>query len=287
MDVSDWRAHALEPRGKRPKRWLIDGQGGIWLRKAPWRPHAVASEPAIEVFALELARRAGIEAAETRPAFWREGRGVVSRRFHAEDETSHPGSELLGLPGESGAGPDAKRQRDEGRAAATLARVRGKLLELEADMGVQLVAPFVRILAFDAWIGNADRHSGNWAVITGPRGARLSAMYDPAACLGSELTEGRRELANPSDEDIARYAERCGSGFGGGADGRTGIPMSEVLGVASGWPEWALAVSELGPRFRTLTGEAAAMLDEIPTDWLSDGRKRFALRLLARRVTIF
>jgi hypothetical protein len=63
VNVTGWNLFASEPRGRRPKTWLIDPAGVVWLRKSPppldpARPHtARRSEPAVEVFALELAIR--------------------------------------------------------------------------------------------------------------------------------------------------------------------------------------------------------------------------------------
>jgi hypothetical protein len=296
VDVSAWTDYAPEPRGpRRPKQWIKDPDGGVWLRKSPPparpdQPHtARRTEPAIEVLALELARRAGVDSAGTRLATWQPGeRGVVSPRFHDDDEQHHPGSELLGLSAESGTSPEARRRRNEGRASATLERVHEKLRELEQSHRVALVPAFVRILAVDAWLGNGDRHSGNWALITGPRGARLAPMYDPTACLGVELTDDRRELVAPTDDALRRYVERCGSGFGGGeVDGRTGIPMREILPKLATWPEWKVAISELAPRFTSLTNEVGALLEEIPDDWLPRSRKAFVAGVLALRVRLF
>ncbi len=296
IDVSAWEDYAPESRGpRRPKMWLKDPDGEVWLRKSPPPPQppparqhtARRSEPAIEAFALELARRAGLDVARTRPAVWSvdgasTARGIVSKRFHAADEEHHPGSELLGLSAESGSSPDAKRRRDEGRASATLERVRSELETLEAAHNIALLAPFTRVLAFDAWLGNGDRHSGNWALITGPRGARLAPMYDPTACLGVELTDDRVELVAPT-----AYVDRCPSGFGGGDDGRTGIRMSEVLAKLVTWPEWGLASSELAPRFKALTADVVPLLAEIPDEWLSPARKTFATHVLGLRVRLF
>jgi hypothetical protein len=208
--------------------------------------------------------------------------------FHNADEQHHPGSELLGLPSESGSSPETRKRRRDAYASATLERVREKLREVEDDYGVELVAPFARILAFDAWVGNGDRHSGNWAVVTGPRGARLAPMYDPTACLGVELTDERPELAATTDARIARYAGRCSSGFGGGiADGRPGILMTELATRLERWPEWGSALDELVPRFKELTPQVELLLEAIPEGWLSAQRKRFAARLLAHRVRVF
>lgn len=295
VDVTSWMPYANEQRGpRRPKVWLQAPDGSIWLRKQPppppvSQPHtARRSEPAIELLALDLARRAGVPAATARAATWADERGIVSLRFHDADEEHHPGAELLGLATENGSNAEGRRRRDEGRAFATLERVHDKLIELEQVHGAELVKPFVRILVIDAWLGNGDRHSGNWALIRGPRGARLSPMYDPTACLGVELTDGRKELANPSDELVERYCDRCGSGFGGGvADGRTGIPMQEVLAKLDAWPEWQGAISELAPSLVRLSSEIEGILDEIPDQWLPAQRKRFAARVLRHRVTLF
>lgn len=282
-----------EVRGpRRPKSWLQGPDDHLWLRKQPpppdpVRPHtARLSEPAIELLALELARRAGLAVATARAATWGTERGIVSLRFHESDEQHHPGSELLGLPSESGSSPEAKQRRNAGRASATLERVRDKLLELEQVHGAELIKPFTRILVLDAWLGNGDRHSGNWALITGAHGARLAPMYDPTACLGVELTDERSELVKPDDGLITRYCERCPSGFGGGDDGRAGIPMREVMGLLARWPEWQAAVFDLLPIFVRLSADLEEILKEIPEEWLPSPRKRFATSVLRRRVTL-
>ncbi|TMQ08539.1 MAG: HipA domain-containing protein [Deltaproteobacteria bacterium] len=294
VDVTSWVRYAPESRGpRRPKFWLQDPNGDLWLRKQPPPPDperpntARRSEPAIELLALELARRAGIPVATAKPATWAEERGIISLRFHDSDEQHHPGTELLGLPSESGSSPEAKQRRNDGRASATLERVREKLLELEQVHAAELIKPFTRILVVDAWLGNGDRHSGNWALITGPRGARLAPMYDPTACLGVELTDERPELGASTNELLSRYCDRCPSGFGGGADGRPGIPMREVLGRLAAWPEWPIAVSELKPVLTQLVAESERLMDEIPEAWLSAPRKQFAILVLRRRVTVF
>jgi len=46
------------------------------------------------------------------------------------------------------------------------------------------------VLALDAWVGNADRHQGNWSLVESRGGDRsFSPMYDPATCLGVELQD--------------------------------------------------------------------------------------------------
>lgn len=296
LEVSAWTAFAPETRGRRPKSWVKDPDGNVWLRKEPLAPPpadkpqhtARRTEPAIELLALELSKRVDIVTSSARPATWNGGRGVVSRRFHEGDEEHHPGGELLGLATESGSTSEAKRRRDEGRASATLERVRTTLKDREQAHGVPFIAPLLRILAFDAWIGNGDRHAGNWAIITGPRGARFAPMFDPAACLGVEMTDERVELVLSSDDRVERYIEKCGSGFGGGLlDRRTGISMCEALQLLAEWPEWPETISELAPRVRGVLSDVPGMINEVPDEWLPPPRKRFAARVLERRARMF
>lgn len=57
--------------------------------------------------------------------------------------------------------------------------------------GLSAAGVFVGYLLLDAWIGNTDRHHGNWAVIDlrGKPTQRLSPTYDHASSLGRELQE--------------------------------------------------------------------------------------------------
>jgi hypothetical protein len=111
-------------------------------------------------------------------------------------------------------------------------------------------------------------------------------MYDPTACLGVELTDERPELVAPTNELVFRYCDRCPSGFGGGADGRPGIPMREMLCRLATWTEWPAAVSELRPTLEQLSAEVEELMEEIPEEWLPPLRKQFAVRVLQRRVTL-
>jgi hypothetical protein len=102
------------------------------------------------------------------------------------------------------------------------------------------------------------------------------------------MTDERVDLLLSSDEHVARYIAKCGSGFGGGlSDERTGIPMREALRLLAAWPEWHEAISELAPRVRNVLSDVPGILDEIPDDWLPPPRKRFAARVLEHRATLF
>lgn len=224
-DVTRWTKTADEWIGLREKLWVVDSLGALWLRKKPlsWR----ATELAIEAFTLELARRCGYGVAFGRCCTWEtEGgvvRGFVSRKFHDTTEEQSVGGLLLApkldLPPDLT--PDVvEAQR---RTLSTIELTREVLREQEDRYRVDLRGPFLRMLVFDAWIGNSDRHSANWAILVrGPlhgSACRLAPMYDTAGCLLANLTDEtveRRFASGLEDAALQRYAEKCRSGFGDG-----------------------------------------------------------------------
>jgi hypothetical protein len=114
-------------------------------------------------------------------------------------------------------------------------------------------------------------------------GVRLAPLFDPASCLGAELQEGDKHLsASVSPEAVQRYAARCGSGFG---DGKAGISLQNVVEELRLWPEWksnaSSWVADFGPGMDTVK----RFLPTVPSTWLPDHRKRFALGLLEARLS--
>ena len=228
-DVTNWIKTADEVIGLREKLWVVDSLGALWLRKKPlsWR----ATELAIEAFTLELARRCGYGVAFGRCCTWKteDGviRGFVSRKFHDTTEEQSIGGLLLApkldLPADLA--PDVVEARR--RAWSTIELTREVLREQEVRYRVDLVAPFLRMLVFDAWIGNGDRHSANWAILVRGSlhgsGCRLAPMYDTAGCLLADLTDEtveRRFGAGMEDAAVQRYVEKCRSGLGTGWQSR-------------------------------------------------------------------
>jgi hypothetical protein len=142
-------------------------------------------------------------------------------------------------------------------------------------------------LAFDAWVGNGDRHFENWSVIVkhrnkpGPKPFRLAPMYDPAACLGSEL--GDAQVLNRLSDRIAfeNYVARCPSGFG---DGHSRIlKMSEVVARLVELPEWKSNIEVWLADFRTALASLRTALVE-GVQWLPEPRLSLALELLDVRL---
>ncbi|HEY1546595.1 MAG TPA: HipA domain-containing protein [Kofleriaceae bacterium] len=294
-DVSAWPKVADEWLGLRPKTWVLDPTGEYWLRKEPlsWRP----SELAVEAVTLELARRCGYIVASGNCCTWRDDggrvlRGFVSRRFHDTTEEQTVGATLLAAEmGETGipSNLSSDAAEDRRRLMSTLELTRTVLEKQERRYGVALIKPFLAMLVFDAWIGNGDRHSANWAILVrGPLHAsvcRLAPIYDTAGCLLANLTDESVQTRFGSGDEsgaIARYIEKCRSGFGNGIDD-PGILHAELIEKLMRWPEWSSIAPPLISFFSRSLGTVDALLMEVPSEWLSERRKQLIRRLLEGR----
>jgi hypothetical protein len=147
-----------------------------------------------------------------------------------------------------------------------------------------ILRSFTQICAFDAWIGNADRHQENWGMLRGAGGTvRLAPMFDPAACLGVELDDAH-PLLNPAKathEAVQKYIGRCMSGFG---DGKKIIKLAEVVAQIRAWPEWSNKIPGWIASFSGATDTLEKDLALIPAQWLPLPRKSFVRSMLTHRL---
>ena len=283
-DSSSWPIVGEENRGLREKRWVLAPDGSIWLRKK--RRESRPCEPAIEVFALELSRACMLDAAQATLATWHDehgnkNKGVAVLIFLRDDDVLAGGHEVL-------RGVD-RSYTEEDRPAHTLERVLSALRHHEAQSDCELVAPFCRLLLFDGWIGNGDRHPGNWSLVRKRGGLRFSPMYDPAGSLGAELQANALELHPPEarkkaqvadyERRLQRYVTSCPSGFG---DGKVLIGLDAVVKAAA---QRLLPVGELDVFAARLRDTAPQLLKSFDDEALPAVRKRFILDILDRRLS--
>jgi hypothetical protein len=278
-DVTRWTELGKEARGLRAKQWLHAPDGSQWLRKS----HRIKRpcEPAIEALMLRLANTVAVRSADSFVCTWQEGghesRGLVVRSFLQYGEELTQGADVL-----KGSDPTYD---PNSRWSQTLRGVREALMLQERQGSEGLVRDFAHVLTFDAWIGNADRHQGNWGLITpkhgGPR--RLAPMYDPATCLGVELLDDHRTLRDgPKYRNLlSDYRLGCPSGFG-----HAGGPLSldAVTRELVAWPEWRINAGAWLARFRSAMDTFRSFLETVPPLWLPVQRKHFAMTLLQERL---
>lgn len=282
-DVTEWKVVEVEPRGKRSKAWVEDPSGHRWLRKLPRETRP--SEPVVEALALRLARASSLEAPESHLCVWRESdgerRGLVVRSFTAQE------SDLSLIEGYEVLKGRLDGYDPEYRAGHRLKGIYKVLKSYEKELQQKpaLRKGFLRMLLFDAWVGNGDRHPENWAILRADSGAvRLAPVFDMGACLGAELHDGA-QLLDPlkrTDERLRKYVEECPSGFG---NGDRLMLQAEVIECARRWEGWRETVAELVPRFGTLWGgQVWECLSALPPDWLSVERRALIKELLAHRL---
>ena len=274
-DTTDWPEAADETRGSRAKKWLLGPDGALWLRKRPHERQHYRCEITIEAFAARLSRSLGFDTPVTHVCVDTVGKGVVVRTCLAEGETFSEGSELL-----SRVFPNYYDRED--RPAHTVAIVHRCLVELESEGAAGLVEAMLRMLAFDAWIGNGDRHQANWGIVyRDSKPTRLAPPFDTSACLGRELADAQvnRLLTG---QGLDGYIERCPSGFG---NGTTLIKQLELLSDLRRVPEWPVAIASSVNCFeRALEPAKRYVRNEIPDDWLSPERRELAALLIDRRL---
>jgi hypothetical protein len=289
IDVSSWSEVSPENRGKRSKCWVAAPDGVRWLRKEPWisRPY----EAPVETLALRLARASGLPAPRCHPCVWQspegERRGIVVRAFAdvLQEGTTAGGAQLL--DGAVLLARSHPEYRPDVHPMHTLTRVRRVLERLEAAHNTPLLQPFMQLMAFDLWLGNTDRHQHNWSILQVEDRVCMAPMYDPAACLGVELTDGHRLLDadRRTAELVARYRKNAQSGFG---DEMRLIRLEAVALELCGWPGWTENVKPALAAFRAVMDtHVCPFLRSIPVHWLPDNRKHFAELLLRERLSWF
>jgi len=287
VDTSSWKVESTETRGKRSKEWVSAPDSSLWLRKQP-RVRArqrVPYEPAIEWLMLRLARSAGLEAPESHCSSWNAAAadasapqpqsGIIVRSFVDKSfEEKSSGAQVL-------RGHDASYPTDSW--SQTVTRVQCALKAEEKSTGASLLTPFAWMTAFDAWIGNCDRHQENWdLIVRRAASSRLAPVYDVAACVGVELDDAHPLLVVPTSSSLLRrYVEKCPSGFG---DGARPIRLSAVVAQIRSWPEWSSNVRAWIACFAEAMDTLRVDLVEVPDEWLPPPRKQLIQTLLQVRL---
>ncbi|HZR78652.1 MAG TPA: HipA domain-containing protein [Chthoniobacterales bacterium] len=155
---------------------------------------------------------------------------------------------------------------------------------VQADV---ILPAFVRMLGFDAVVGNNDRHYFNWGVVTdlkAKRSARFAPIYDTARALFWDGPEWKLEQVDQNKrrvEFVRKYVEECMPKTGW--DGKSDLNhFGLVQLIANERPTLApvlksLCTKDLAARVNRLIGTEFASL-------FSPRRREFILECLNQRV---
>ena len=266
----------------RPDRW----PGYIAKVGQKWYPN----ESITEHLLTRLGQRLGLKIADSRLMWVRGQLRFLSRYFLRPDESLIHGAEIF-----AGYLADAEfvqevEARNQSREVFTYQVVEEALRSRFPDQAEEILQGFVRLLAFDAVVGNNDRHYYNWGVVTqvtGKRPAKLAPIYDTARALFWNTTERKLasvEHGNRVNVFEKKYLDDCQPKTGW--DGRPSINHFPLMGIL------AIERPEMLPVLRALPVEhlpqdAQALLEGEFAGLLSCRRARFVLSCLQKRVQGF
>lgn len=164
-------------RHNRPYKWPV------YIAKVgdKWYPSESITEYALN----RIGERIGLNMAKSRLLYVRGQLRFLSLNFRHPDEVLEHGAEILaGYLGDREF-VDMVEEKKESRNLFTVQVVYDSLKHVYPDCADTLFKSFLELLAFDALIGNNDRHMYNWGVLkhvkTGAK--RFSPIFDTARAL--------------------------------------------------------------------------------------------------------
>jgi hypothetical protein len=156
-------------------------------------------------------------------------------------------------------------------------------LEVDGRPGPLTAADvFVGYLAFDAWIGNQDRHHENWALLVSHDDVRLAPSFDHASSLGrNETDESRHQRLTTRDSrrTVAHYVTRARSAlYGAKSDSRPLTTLEAFSKAAAFAPDAArFWLRRLGSISDV---DVLGVFEPFSAEWMSDVAKSFAIEML-------
>lgn len=251
-----------------------------------WYPN----ESITEHLLTRLGQALQLEIADSRLMWVRGQLRFLSRYFLKPDESLVHGAEIF-------AGYLADRKfveeveaRKQSREVFTYQVVEDAIITLFYDQADEILSGFVRLLAFDAIVGNNDRHYYNWGVITqveGKRPPRLAPIYDTARALFWNITEEKlEEIERQKQRETYIEAYVNKSQPKTGWDDTPGINHFALMRALAGHSSNLQNVLKEIP-VDTLMEKAHGLLDGEFSGLMSERRVRFVLSCLQRRIERF
>ncbi len=164
-------------RQNRPHSWPV------YIAKVgqKWYPSESITEYALN----QIGERIGLTMASSRLMYVRGQLRFLSLNFRKHDEILDHGAQILaGYLGDDEF-VEFVEAKGESRNLFTFQVVMASLKQLYEKESDELILSFVRLLAFDAMIGNNDRHMYNWGVLRNVKTGqtRFAPIFDTARAL--------------------------------------------------------------------------------------------------------
>lgn len=191
IDVGEWDRTEEVPTGSREKTTVIEPETGRHsIHKFPkeHREHQLWSELLASYIAGDLL---GWEVQHTSIAIRGDRPGNLLRYVYepgsktAAQETFTEGWQYC-----TQVDPDFDVDKGTRHTLPLILRVCDELLVPHKKLDRRDFMDFwARALALDTLISNTDRHAENWAIVEGPNGSRMAALYDNGSSLGCGIDQ--------------------------------------------------------------------------------------------------
>lgn len=251
-----------------------------------WYPN----ESITEHLLTRLGQSLGLQIADSRLMWVRGQLRFLSRYFLKPDESLVHGAEIFSGYLSDKQFVEEVEAKKQSREVFTYQVVEDAIRTLFPDQEKEILEGFVRLLAFDAVVGNNDRHYYNWGVITqvnGERAPRLAPIYDTARALFWNFSEEKLAAVGPGNrEDVfmEKYIEGCQPKTGW--DDTPGINHFGLMRALANSQPSMKAVLEALP-VDGLANAAHLLLSEEFDGLFSERRAIFVLSCLQERIKKF
>jgi len=284
IDLGDIQPDIYEQLGTKPKFWFEHPVFGKCLCKSV-RPDT--GEDWSEVVAAGIAERLGLPHAEYKYARYKGQRAVLTPTILPDLTALILGNELL-----THLDPTYKEGVQSSTQVAHTVHLVMQLLDHVRAPKTSNSYPtpvgsaadvFAGYLAFDALIGNTDRHHANWGIVIGPEAeVRLAPTFDHASSLGCHENDDRRALrlvGKDRNFTVASFASKAGSGFYDDTALSKRVSTIDAFAtacamrttVAQGWLDRIASLAE---------EDFVELIAKVPTPLISETARLFAVELL-------
>jgi hypothetical protein len=213
--------------GDAPKDFLRIYEYGAGNKASPhnWPAHIAKvgqkwypNESITEHLLTRIGQFLEIEIADSQLMFVRGQLRFLSRYFLKKRESLVHGAEIFAGYLQDEKFVEEVEKKNQARDIFTFQFVEDALLDRFPEDVDEILQGFVKLLGFDALVGNNDRHFYNWGVITDVAGRtkpRFSPVYDTARALFWNTTDAAiEEIAESRDANrkgsfMSKYVERC------------------------------------------------------------------------------
>lgn len=181
-------------KGSRFKRLVIDNNNAKAWFKYQGKGYLV-SESCSEKISYEIAKVLGYECARIELATDESGEiGVLNYLFVNNNLVTHMDAISY-----------LNKQEKEKPQYYTISNIKETLDKLNT----KLFEGFIKIMLFDALVGETDRHEENWGIETTPDGYKFSPLYDNGCNLLREFRNAETlEKYDNGDKDFEKYIYR-------------------------------------------------------------------------------